>query len=415
MKNVVTAATLLLCSLALTSCGGGSQAPGSVTVQVTNPSQRDRQEVVALPLDTATVEAVRSGKLACFNSDGAPVTTQVTHDGLVLLDVQIAAGQTLNYSLSAPAAKADSTVYCYGKLYPERVDDIAWENDRIAFRAYGPALQKSGEKAYGYDVWTKSVSEVVVPQRYAEELNPETQKALAALRETNPDSAKALTEATSYHYDHGNGLDCYKVGPTLGGGANAIARGDSLLYPYCYDTAEILDNGPLRFCARLTYKPFLLDGVEVTEERLLTLDAHSQLNSTAVQYKGLTSEVTVAAGPVVHDANGGAHKAAAEAGYVAYADSTDRPGQGFGTIFVGAVFPNTPTEAKLVLFGEAEAQERGAFGHVLAYTPLKPDSTFTYHWGAGWSKYGFASLDEWAAYLATYKQNLAEPLQVTVK
>jgi len=30
---------------------------------------------------------------------------------------------------------------------------VAWENDRIAFRTYGPALQATGEKAVGYDIW----------------------------------------------------------------------------------------------------------------------------------------------------------------------------------------------------------------------------------------------------------------------
>ena len=38
-------------------------------------------------------------------------------------------------------------------------------------RAYGPALQATGEKAYGYDVFTKRVPEPVVEDRYDGELN----------------------------------------------------------------------------------------------------------------------------------------------------------------------------------------------------------------------------------------------------
>ena len=45
-------------------------------------------------------------------------------------------------------------VVACGRQYPERLDDVAWENDRAAYRAYGPALQEKGERAFGYDIWT---------------------------------------------------------------------------------------------------------------------------------------------------------------------------------------------------------------------------------------------------------------------
>ena len=117
-------------------------------------------------------------------------------------------------------------------MYPERVDDIAWENDRAAYRCYGPALQKSGERAFGNDVWLKNTPELVVEQRYFVE--DTTKPIIAELKKKDPAKAKALEMKTSYHYDHGNGLDCYKVGPTLGCGAPAILEGDDLVYPYCY-------------------------------------------------------------------------------------------------------------------------------------------------------------------------------------
>ena len=31
-----------------------------------------------------------------------------------------------------------------------------------------------------------------------------------------------LNRGISYHVDHGNGMDCYAVGPTLGGGTAAL-------------------------------------------------------------------------------------------------------------------------------------------------------------------------------------------------
>lgn len=80
--------------------------------------------------------------------------------------------------------------------------------------------------------------------------------------------------SVSYHVDHGNGLDCYKVGPTLGGGTAALMSGDSIIYPYCYATQEILDNGPLRFTVKLVYNPLTVkDNSDVIETRLISLDA----------------------------------------------------------------------------------------------------------------------------------------------
>ena len=71
----------------------------------------------------------------------------------------------------------------------------------------------------------RSVSEPVVEDRYDGDLN----------------------RGISYHVDHGNGMDCYAVGPTLGGGTAALFPDSTIVYPYCYKDCEILDNGPLRF------------------------------------------------------------------------------------------------------------------------------------------------------------------------
>lgn len=56
--------------------------------------------------------------------------------------------------------------YVYGRLFPERADDMTWENDLGIYRMYGPALQRSGEKSFGTDVWTKSTPELVLEKRY---------------------------------------------------------------------------------------------------------------------------------------------------------------------------------------------------------------------------------------------------------
>ena len=62
---------------------------------------------------------------------------------------------------------------CYSRIVPERIDDYAWENDKVAFRTYGPAAQKlveQGKKggiiSSGIDCWLKKVNYPVINKWY---------------------------------------------------------------------------------------------------------------------------------------------------------------------------------------------------------------------------------------------------------
>ena len=48
-----------------------------------------------------------------------------------------------------------------GYVVPRRFDDLGWENDKMAFRVYGPQLRDLTEDS-GVDVWSKRVDEPVV-------------------------------------------------------------------------------------------------------------------------------------------------------------------------------------------------------------------------------------------------------------
>ena len=53
----------------------------------------------------------------------------------------------------ATAGAVEPKTFC--RFVPERSDDFAWENDKIAFRAYGPALSASAENS-GIDCLPKA-------------------------------------------------------------------------------------------------------------------------------------------------------------------------------------------------------------------------------------------------------------------
>ncbi len=83
-------------------------------------------------------------------------------------------------------------------------------------------------------------------------------------------------------------MDCYAVGPTLGCGTAALMDGDEIIYPWCYSTYEILDNGPLRFTVKLEFTPMVVRGdSSVVETRVISLDAGSYLNKTVISYTNL--------------------------------------------------------------------------------------------------------------------------------
>lgn len=408
MKKYLSLSLLAL----LTACGPKQST--DFTVTVTNDQAFDREEMVEVPISEVAkkVQLIDEEQYIILDAEGNQVAYQITYDDNLLFPVNVKAGNKAVYTIAVgEPIEADPLVY--GRHYPERVDDIAWENDRTAYRAYGPALQAKGERAFGYDAWVKRVPSLVVEQRYANELNPDTQAEIARLRkERKYDEANELYHSVSYHVDHGNGLDCYKVGPTLGCGTAALMQGDAILYPYCWKEYEILENGPMRFTVKLTYNPFVVGKDTVVETRTISLVQGSQLNKTVVSYAGLTKAAPVATGLVIHPENPTAYVLEGDKGYIAYADLTDNVNNGNGVIYVGAVMPAKVNDAKAQMFSDKEAKERGASGHVLAISNYKPETEYTYYWGSGWSKYGFDSMEAWTTYLNQYAQSVRNPLKV---
>lgn len=410
--SVITAA-LLFCLFA--ACEQKNQ----LNISITNSAAFDRDgEMVEIPMEeiNAKLHLADTAQLVILNENNQQVPYQITYDGYLLFPAEAKASTTSVYIVQIGIPDNYETKV-FGRFYPERLDDMAWENDRVAFRAYGPALQKRGEKAYGYDVWCKNVNDLVVEDRYAMELDSSARSRIDSLKVKNQGEAKALQQSISYHVDHGNGMDVYSVGPTLGGGTAALMDGDKIVYPYCFKTYEVLDNGPLRFTVKLTYDPFVFKGDSgVVETRIISLDKGSQLNKTVITYSGLKQSATIGVGIVIHPSNPQAYTMNKDMGYIGYEDLTDNVNNNNGKIYVGAAFPIAVKETKALLFSEKESKELrgGAVGHVLAINDYSPHSDFTYYWGNGWSKWGFTSMDSWEKYLQHFSIAVRNPLIVRV-
>lgn len=382
-------------------------------ITVRNDSPRPRREVVEVAVTEKFKSKLKKAGKILLDGKGRPQSYQISSDGKLLILTDIPANGEVSYKIGKGEMPQDTMAK--GRIYPERLDDIAWENDRIAFRTYGPALQRTGGRAYGYDVLTKRTDRMVLDKWYATMLDAENNRKRDSLRRIDKAAAWEFEKTYSYHFDHGEGLDCYAVGPTLGCGSAALITGETMHFPNCYVTCEVMENGPIRFRAKLTYSPTEIKGTEVREIRILTLDAASQLNHVTVTYEGLKEETTVVAGPACHSKDGGTYAANKEEGYVAHADPSERPKDDVGPIFVGAVFPLGISEAKYVSLRADGKAQSGAYGHVLGYGATSEAKPFEYYWGAGWIKFGFADFTVWEEYLKRFAADLREPLRVTVK
>lgn len=384
----------------------------TVKITITNDENEQRQELVEIDLKTVT-DKLALGEDDAFvvrNAFGQQVDYQITHDGKLLIDVAVRPCGKALFTVSKGVPEPMKT-WVKGKMYPTRKDDIAWENDRGAYRVYGPALQRTGEKSFGTDVWTKNTPEIVVEDRYTADYDGNILKSIYH-KKGQGEKWREEDLHTSFHLDHGNGLDCYSVGATLGCGTPALMDGNTIIYPYCYKDYEILDNGPLRFTVALTYHPAKVKKDEnVVEHRIMSLDKGSNFNKITVWYEGLSKPCDFASGVVIHSDD----KESVVLGdnYVHYADPTDNPTKHNFQIYVAALFPNGDVKTKMLKY---DTPNKRIEGHALGIVKkLENNQKYTYYAGSAWSKSDVRSQKEWQVRIESFLNAIALPLEINIE
>ncbi|NLR80247.1 glycoside hydrolase family 88 protein [Chitinophaga eiseniae] len=309
---------------------------------------------------------------------GQEIPYQLIYEGgktarQLLLQVTVPAASHV-YAHLEKGSPAPVKTATYGRYVPERKDDYAWENDRMAYRMYGKALEQvPKEMAYGIDVWAKRTTDMVIDTWY---------------------------KLDNYHHDNGQGLDYFSVGLTLGAGDTAPAGKDTIYYPKNYRQWKSLDNGPLRTTFALTYDSWQAGSIPVTVTKTISLDAGSQLNKMSVQYHFKGNELPVVTG-LVKRKDPGAMLLDEKNGVMGYWEPVHGED---GTIGTGCVFarevPGMKTDnVHLFSPGTASSQQ-----------------PYVYYFGAAWSKGGrITSADAWFSYLEAFSQKIKQPLQVNIQ
>ncbi|MCO6026215.1 DUF4861 domain-containing protein [Prevotella cerevisiae] len=396
----------LLTLLFLSACSACLKLQArDVRIAFTNTGNIQRSEVVEMNLDSLRkmMQLGPSDPFVIRNPFGQEVAWQSTYDGKLLLYVSVRPHTTSGFT-ARPGTPSPMPSAVSGKMYPIREDDFAWENDKGAYRAYGPALAKTGEKSYGIDIWVKNTPDMILDERYYKDAAGNVEEN-ALRKEGLKQKADSVDRVSSFHIDHGNGMDVYEVGPTLGCGTPALmSDSGKIIYPYCYQTYQILDKGPLRFTFQLNFPPNA-DGV--VEHRIISLDKGSHFNRITVWYDHLNTPAPFVSGVVLHTPKGKLQKGvdfALDKEQVSYADPTQQPRACGSSIYVAVLFPQGVDRTYVTDDGTH------ALGLIKHYT----GGRYSYLFGSAWSDYDIKTFPQWQVVIKEKLQNLQHPLKADI-
>jgi hypothetical protein len=299
---------------------------------------------------------------------------------IVIFQADFAPGEARAFTASAGAKQVYTREQfkAHGRFVRERFDDFAWENDLIAHRMYGKALETwKGEPLTSstVDLWSKRVPQMVIDEWYL---------------------------VDNYHADTGQGADFYTAGPSRGCGGSGLWADGRLWTSGNFVESRVLANGPIRVLFELVYEPFAAGGAKVAEVKRITLDAGSQLGhfQSSYQPQGAPGPLTCAAG--LKKVAGEQKVFNAEGGWLATWQKVEK-NQGQQGLAVIAV-PRTVAK---------EADD--ALNHLLLLKAA-PDHTASYWAGFAWDKAGLiADQAAWLKYVGAFARGLASPIEVQVE
>lgn len=364
-------------------------------VTVTNPLPVDR-EFETVELTKKSLGLPSSAKLENYAvkeiKSGLSLESQsVDNDGdgnadVLLFQPKISASSEKEYEI-VPSDAADSkNINCYSRFVPERTDDYAWENNKVAFRTYGPVAQKmvedkipGGTLTSGIDAWLKRVDYPIINKWYE----------------------KATLGTGTYHKDTGEGLDNFHVGDSRGIGGIGVNEKGKYYFSRNFISWKTITTGPIRTSFILTYTDWDANGHKITESKLISLDYGSYLSRFEISIKGTKN---IAAGITLHDKKGtiGTNL---EEGWLSYWEPIDDSEIGTGLVAPKGTltaFDNHITE---------EADLSNLYGNL----KVKKHKV-VYYAGFGWKKGSpFKTQKEWETYLSSFAKKINNPLVVKVK
>lgn len=388
MKKQLFLITLLTGTLAIHS--------QNKTITVSNSLKIDREfETIELTKKSLGLEA--NAKLENYvikdkSSNSFLETQTVDNDGDGTMDVllfqpKIKASSKQDFEVFVGTnPSASTTISCYSRFVPERTDDYAWENNKVAFRTYGPVAQKmvedkipGGTLTSGMDAWLKRVDYPIINKWYE----------------------KMTSGKGTYHKDTGEGLDNFHVGDSRGIGGIAVNVDGKYYFSKNFISWKTITTGPIRTSFILTYADWDAKGNKITESKLISLDYGSYLSRFETTITGAKS---ISVGLTLHEKKG-TIGTDLKKGWLSYWEPIDDSEIGLGLV----VPKNAMTSFDNHVTNEADLSN--LYGNI----PLKNNKAI-YYTGFGWKKGSpFQNKQEWENYLTSFAEKINNPLVIKVK
>ena len=264
-----------------------------------------------------------------------------------------------------PATDAEKQARAAAVIADYRYGDLLFENDRIAFRIYGRALESvEPPSSSGIDAWGKRVRWPYMDRQL---------------------------RTGDQHADHGEGLDFYNVGTGRGVGGLGIWHDNKLWTSRNYVRPRIARTGSQMADFTVEYEPWPVDVARsVSESRRFTLPAGTNfLRMTSTFKSSRPGELIIGIGISKRPIAG------APLGTIVKDEARAR------LTWWGPTDPARATMAAAILVdprrfaGFAEDAD-----NYLILARAKPDEPFVYHAGATWDRgLDFATREAWQGYV----------------
>jgi hypothetical protein len=263
-------------------------------------------------------------------------------------------------------AEAKPEAMAYGRFVPEREDDFAWENDKVAFRVYGPSSSGKGQVS-GVDAWLKKVPYSIVDKWYA-----------------------GHQQGISYHKDHGEGYDPFHVGDSRGVGGTAVWI-DGVAWPAGkFDSYEVLESGADTVSFKLQYAWDTPLGA-VAESKTITLELGEQLYrvDSVFTLDGEPASLPIAIGLTTHDEKAQV-SGSGELGRISTSEVIDEH-----SVWTGALLD----PARTLEVVHVPSEEKDA-SHIWLLTSTTEQGELSFRAGFAWeAAQEIASFEQWNEYL----------------
>lgn len=366
---------------------------------IENTLHFNRVEVVSIDLKKSKAFSTikNYNDLLVKNEKGEVLVTQLVDNNLdgtpdeLLFQATVPALSKVTYTIFTDAKESEkkptSTLTTYARFVPERIDDFAWENDKVAFRTYGPEAQRlvdekqpGGTLSSGIDIWLKKVDYSIIDSWYA----------------------KNVAAPGYYHIEHGEGYDPYHVGFSRGNGGNGIWENDSLYTSKNYQKHKVIATGPLRTIFELEYPSWSKYGVKETKRISLDLGSNFSKFENTISSTSKIPNYTI--GITLHQEKGKVN-IDAKKGIFRHWEPIDDS-------FVGEGIIIDPKVVKKAFDYRTKAVDQS---QILIVTEPK-NNTSVYYAGFAWTKSNqVSSVEDWDALLEKQAKIIQNPLSVKIQ